>query len=476
MNSIDSTVVNVALPTLGRQFNVDSASIEGVIVGYLVSLAVFIPASGWLGDRFGYKRVFLFALAIFVSASALCGMAQTLNQLVLFRVLQGAGGGCLTPVGMALLYRTFPPEERIGVSRVLMFATILGPALGPILGGYMIQHLSWRWIFYVNLPVGLGALTFGLLCLHDNRQDRVDDPFDVPGFLLAGAGFASFMYALSEGASHGWMSARIVICGVVGVALLALFIWVELRTNRPMVKLRVLGNRLFRSTMTVSFFSTAAFMGTLFIVPLFLQEGKGVNPLTSGLAVFPEAIGVVTATQIVARVYHRLGPSKLMGGGLCWVAVTMIVCSFMPFGINLWVFRLMMFALGCGMACIFVSNQAAALGTITREDTGRASMLMSVQRQIGAATGVAVISSVLAVTGTTLLSNAGLAAPNHDAYRNGFLVAAGIALIGATFARLVPDADAAITMQKVQRRPLAARPSPAGGAAVRSRVGAIGKH
>ncbi|HQY31730.1 MAG TPA: MFS transporter, partial [Thermomicrobiales bacterium] len=162
MNSIDSTVVNVALPTLAREFDVNAAAIEGIIVGYLVSLAVFIPASGWLGDRFGHKRVFLCALLVFTTASALCGFAQSIDQLVFFRVLQGAGGGCLTPVGMALLYRTFPPEERIGVSRILMFATIIGPASGPILGGFMIEHYSWRWIFFINVPVGITALIFGL--------------------------------------------------------------------------------------------------------------------------------------------------------------------------------------------------------------------------------------------------------------------------------------------------------------------------
>ncbi|HEX3302880.1 MAG TPA: DHA2 family efflux MFS transporter permease subunit, partial [Thermomicrobiales bacterium] len=234
MNSLDSTVVNVALPTLSREFGVDSAAIEAVIVGYLVSLAVFIPASGWLGDRFGHKRILLIALAIFVTASALCGASQTLNQLILFRVLQGAGGGLLTPVGMALLFRTFPPEERVGVARILMFATIIGPAAGPILGGFMIEHFTWRWIFYINLPVGIAALIFGLLCLEDHHE-RQEDPFDIPGFLLAGSGFAFAMYALSEGSRKGWTSPVIISTALIGLALLAIFVVVELRTERPMV-------------------------------------------------------------------------------------------------------------------------------------------------------------------------------------------------------------------------------------------------
>ena len=448
MNTLDSTVVTVALPTLGHEFGVDAAEIESIIVGYLVSLAVFIPASGWLGDRFGHKRILLIALAIFTTASALCAAATSLDQLVLFRVLQGAGGGLLTPVGMALLFRTFPPEERVQVSRILMFATILGPALGPILGGLMIEHYSWRWIFYINLPVGVGALLFGILCLEDHR-DRVDDPFDLPGFVLAGAGFASAMYALSEGASRGWTSPRIVTTGLIGIALLVIFVFVELQTERPMVQLRVLGNRLFRASMSVQTFATAGFLGTLFTVPLFLQEGVGVSALTSGLTVFPEAIGVVTATQVVARVYPKIGPSRLMTGGLIWVAIVLVALSFVDLDVNLWIFRVLMFLLGCGMACVFVSNQAAALATISKADTGRASMLYSVLRQIGAAAGVAILSSVLIVVGTWEVI-VGVSSPNQDAYQAAFLAAAAFALIGALLATRVPDEDAAITMRRAR--------------------------
>src|SRR5690606_35692439 len=153
LNSLDSTIVNVSLATLGREFGVPASSIESVVIGYIVSLAVFMPASGWLGNRFGTRNVFLLALALFTLASVMCGFAQSLNQLVLFCVLQGAGGGLLTPVGMTLLYRTFPPAERLGVGRVLMFATILGPALGPVIGGGILEVASWRWTFWVKVPI-----------------------------------------------------------------------------------------------------------------------------------------------------------------------------------------------------------------------------------------------------------------------------------------------------------------------------------
>jgi len=446
MNSLDSTIVNVALATLGREFHVTPASIESVVIGYLVSLAVFIPASGWLGDRFGTKRIFLIALAIFTIASACCGLAGTLNQLVFFRILQGAGGGLLTPVGMAMLYRTFPPQERIAVSRILMFALIIGPASGPIVGGLLIEQLSWRWAFYVNVPIGLAALFFGLLFLREHRE-AMPGQFDIPGFLLAGGGLGLVMYALSEGPSHGWRVPEIVSCGIAGVLLVALFVVVELRSAAPMVQLRLLGNRLFRTTLLVSLCASAGFVGVLFLVPLFLQEARGASPLASGLTTFPEAIGVVLSSQIVARLYPRLGPRRLMAGGLVVVATGIGLLCVISLDSSPWLVRGLMFLIGVRMAYVFLPNQAASLATISREATGRASTLFSVQRQLGAAVGVAVLSSVLGAVGPLQVNALGATVPNLSAYRAAFLVAAGFATLGAMIALGIPDRDAAITMQ-----------------------------
>lgn len=445
MNSLDSTIVNVALATLAREFDVTPANIESVVIGYLVSLAVFIPASGWLGDRFGTKRIFLLALAIFTGASMLCGLAQSLNQLVAFRVLQGAGGGLLTPVGMAMLYRTFPPAERVAVSRILMFALIIGPASGPVLGGLLIERLSWRWAFYVNGPVGLAALLFGLFFLKEQRESSAGR-FDLPGFLLAGVGFGTLMYALSEGPSHGWSGPSIILPGIAGALILVAFVIVELRVPEPMVQFRVLSNRLFRSTLTVSFFATMSFIGTLFLVPLFLQEGLGASPLSSGLTTFPEAIGVLASTQVVAKLYPRFGPRRLMAAGLGWVATSILLISLLGVDANAWVLRGLMFMMGTGMAWIFLPNQAASLATVSRELTGRATMFMSVQRQLGAALGVAILSSVLAAIGATRVEN-GIESPNVTAYRVAFLVAGSLAIVGALLALKVPDEDAAGTMK-----------------------------
>ncbi len=445
LNTLDATMINVALSTLAREFDVSPSAIKPVVIGYLVSLAVFIPVSGWVGDRFGTKRTFLVALAIFTVASGLSGFAQTLPQLVLFRVVQGVGGGMLTPVGMAMLYRTFPPNERIGVGRILMFATILGPALGPVIGGFILEHWTWPWIFFAKVPVGLAALAFGFLFLDEYREHNAGR-FDAAGFLLGGFGFASVMYALSEGPERGWTNPLILVSLAGGLLALIAFVWTELRQSEPMIQLRLLHNRLFRSTLTVSFFGSAGFIGVLFLVPLYLQEALGLSPFETGLTTAPEAIGVVTSTQIVARVYPRIGPRRLMSVGLLGVAASIVLMALTQPETNIWVFRVLMFALGAGMACLFLPNQAASLATISIRDTGRATTLTNVQRQLGSALGVALLSSILGVVGAVVVGPSGIEEPNLTAYRAAFLAAAGLSLIGAIFAQRVPDEEAAETM------------------------------
>src|ERR1700682_2177204 len=226
MDIMDTTIVFVATPTLQRDFHTTTTSIEGVVLGYLLSLAIWIPASGWIGDRIGTKKVFLFALAMFTIASALCGQAHSLGELVTFRVLQGVGGGMLTPVGTAMLFRAFPPVERAKASTVLIIPTVLAPALGPIVGGWLVTDVSWRWIFYVNLPVGVVGFVLGALYLREHREETAGR-FDLPGFLLSGAGLALVLYALSEGPEKGGRSASVLFSGIVGVVLFALLIVVE---------------------------------------------------------------------------------------------------------------------------------------------------------------------------------------------------------------------------------------------------------
>jgi EmrB/QacA subfamily drug resistance transporter len=460
MSIMDVTIVNVALPTIGRDFGVSPTAVDSISIAFLVSLAVFIPASGWLGDRFGGKRVLLTAIVVFTVASALCGLATSLGELVAFRVLQGVGGGMLAPVGLAMLFRAFPPAERIRASAILTVPTTFAPALGPVLGGLLVTEASWRWVFYVNVPIGIAAFVFGLLFLRQTEQDQ-PGRFDLAGFLLSGIGLGLLMYGVSEGPGHGWGSAPVLGTVIAGAVLLAVMVVVELRTAQPIVALRLLGNRLFRSANGVMVLTSVAFLGSLYVISLYYQDGRGLSPLASGLSTFPEAVGVMLGAQLASRVlYRRLGPRRHITVGLLGVSASIGLLALLGPGTSLWWARLLMFTLGLAMGQVFVPTQAAAFATISAAETGRASTMFNAVRQLGGAVGVALLTTVIVLVGATHRV-AGHEVANLTAYRVTFLVAAAICLLALGSSLSIHDADAAATIPPPRQRRRAAEPGPA---------------
>jgi EmrB/QacA subfamily drug resistance transporter len=458
MSIMDATIVNVALPTIGRDFSVSPTAVDGISIAFLVSLAVFIPASGWLGDRFGGKRVMLTAIVVFTVASALCGIASTLDQLVAFRVLQGIGGGMLAPVGMTMLFRAFPPRERIRASAILTVPTTLAPALGPVVGGLLVDSLSWRWVFYVNGPIGIAAFLFGLLCL-DRSAERHPGRFDLAGFLLSGVGLGLLMYGLSEGPNLGWSTVPVLVSIASGLLLLAAMVVVELRTRAPMVDLRLMSDRLFRACNGVVVLSSVSFLGTLYVVSLYFQNGRGLSALAAGLSTFPEAIGVMAGAQLASRVlYPRLGPRRHIALGLLGAGICIGLLAVMTAHTSLWWARALMFCLGFAMGQVFVPTQTAAFASVSPEATGRASTMFSAVRQLGGAVGVAVLTTTIVLAGPTHLVE-GQTVANLTAYRAAFLVAAALCLAGIAFALSIRDVDAAGTIP-ARRRQRPARPGP----------------
>jgi EmrB/QacA subfamily drug resistance transporter len=460
MYILDSTIVNVALPTLRNDFRTSTASVSSVVTGYLVALAVVMPTAAWLGDRYGGKRVLLSALALFTAASALCGLATSLPELIAFRALQGMAGGISLPVGTAMLFRTFSPAERMRATRMLMIPTLVAPALGPVLGGLLVVELSWRWIFYVNVPVGVVALIFGLRFLASQAEDA-PGPFDLPGFVLAGAGFPLAMYALTDGAADGWGSPPIFIAALAAVVLLAAFVVVELRTATPLLRIKLMANRPFRGASLVMVVGGGGFLGTLFLVPLFLQNGLGFDALHSGLSTFTEAVGGMITIQVSSRLFPRIGPRPLMGGGLLAGAVFVAAMATVGQSAAWWATPAMMFCIGASFGFAMAPTQATALAAISREATAQATTMTSVMRQAGGALGVALVATCLAALHPEILHPETLhlgtlqpVRPELSAYHVCFAIAAAVMVAGSGIGWRMRKADALPAM--VQPEALAA--------------------
>jgi EmrB/QacA subfamily drug resistance transporter len=450
MAILDTTIVNVALPTLGRDFHTRADGVGLVSIAYLVSLAVFIPASGWLGDRIGGRNALLGAIGLFTIASTLCGLATNLDELVAFRALQGAGGAIMTPVGLAMLFRIYPPAERVRVSSIIALFTTLGPALGPILGGLFTTEASWRLVFFVNVPVGVAAFVLGALALAEHRSSH-PGRLDVPGLLLSTLGFGSVIYGVSEGPIRGWANGTVLVAIGAGVTLLVAMIIVELRAAHPLIDLRLFRDRLFRASTCLYAFGSVAYLGALYLAALLFQDALGLSAIQAGLTTFPAALGTMIGAQLVTRVlYWRFGPRRITAAGLIIVTTTMILMALVTITTSLWLIRVIMLGLGIGISLVFISAQAASMATITRAQTGRASSLFNAGKQIGGAIGVALLTTVLAAGPVRHTTSRG--EPSLAAFHYGFLAAAVVAAVTISIALSIRDSDAAGTMIARPRR------------------------
>jgi EmrB/QacA subfamily drug resistance transporter len=449
LSTMDTTIVNVALPSIGKAFSIPSTAADSITISYLVSLAIFIPASGWLGDRFGGKRVLLTAITIFTLASALCGIATSVGELVGFRILQGLGGGMLAPVGMAMVLRTFAPAERVRVLSVITIATAIAPTIGPTFGGLLVTNLSWRWVFFVNLPVGICALVFGLLFVRDADERRVER-FDIAGFVLSAAGLALLMLGVSQGPDRGWGSPPVLAGIVVGAVLLTAMVLVELRRPGPMIDVRLFTDRLFRSSTAVMTSVSVAFLGTLYTVSLFLQDGRGLSPLVTGLSLLPEALGVMLGSQLASRVlYPRLGPRFVMSLGVAGTSLLIVLLGLTGPHTSLWVVCFLLHCMGLCVGNVFVSTQAAAFATIPKASSGRASTIFNVGRRLGGALGIAAATTTMVLVGG---GSPAAGSAETSRYRAAFLVLATLNVVALWPSLAVRTADAAATIPAAARR------------------------
>lgn len=450
ITAIDTTVVNVTLAALGRDLGGKGTATAWVVTGYLLGLAVCIPVSGWLADRVGARRILLGAIGIFTLASAGCGLAPNLTVLIITRLIQGAAGGALTPLGIALLYRVFPPEERSRVMAILIVPTVIAPVSGPLIGGLLVDTLGWRWVFFVNLPIGLSALCFGYLFLDEYRIER-EGRFDPAGFLLSVLGLGGVLLCLSNGPMRGWATTLTIAPGVVGIASFVALVMVERRVRHPMLHLGLLKDRLFARCSLTNFFAYAAFTGALFALPQMLQEAHGTSALSAGSTVFPEAIGVAIFSQIASRLYRRVGPRRLTLAGLVGIAGILVLFTFVTPTTNLWLIRVISLALGMSMAHVFLPMQTATFTNIAPSNTAQASTIYSAQRFTASALGAAILATVFTALQARPhgRSKHALEVAKMSGFHYAWYAASGLALLGALVASGIDDELAAVTFEKV---------------------------
>jgi EmrB/QacA subfamily drug resistance transporter len=392
---LDNTVVNVALPTLGRVLGSDLSLLQWVITGYMLAQAAVIPLSGWLSDRFGAKRVYLISLVLFTAGSAACGLAVNSEMLVATRVIQGLGGGMLMPIGMAVLYRLTPPERRGAIFGMFGLPLMVAPALGPLLSGYLLQYADWRLIFLINLPVGILALLVGLRVLPSIPAGRAPGGLDTLGIILGPLAFASISFGVSQSTSDGWTAPATLGGIAIGIVALMLFIWRELTTQDPVLDLRVFRSRDFSLAIVTQWAAFAAMFGTFFLIPLFLQQVRGYGAFETGLYTVPTAVASAIFMQIGGRAFDRLGVRPPALFGLTLIGTSMWLMSGLrgqTTGGDLFVPLALM---GAGMGSMMMALNTHVLNSAPRELIGRVTSLTNALQNVIASLAIATWATLL---------------------------------------------------------------------------------
>ncbi len=417
MATIDSSIVNVAVPVLRGELGASITSITWISVAYMIAMVLVMPLTGFLGAFFGQKRLYIASLALFVAGSALCGTARSLEALILWRVVQGLGGGALQPTQMAILRQTFPPREQGMAMAVYTMVILIGPAIGPVLGGWLTDNYSWPWIFYINLPVGLLGIFMTWRNVHEPEDVRAANRaraeiqrrhMDWAGIALMAVGVAALQFCLEQGPQEDWFeSGPVTVAAFLALFGLAAFVIRELTATAPVVNLRLFRDRAFSASTLVGMATMAMLMGSMFLLPVFMQELQGLPATDAGLALLPRTIAMMVVSPLIGRYYNRTGPAVLIATGVVlfmigsWqlghvTALTKTGDLVVPLALT-----------GAGLAFLFVPLATAALASIPRPLLADATGLNNFQRQISGSIGLTVFATLFTRSAAT--ARAGLA-------------------------------------------------------------------
>lgn len=399
MEVLDTSVANVALPHIAGNLSATPEESTWVLTSYLISNAIILPATNWLGYVFGRKRFLIVCIGIFTLSSALCGAATSLGLLLVARILQGAGGGALQPIAQAVLLESFPADRRGSAMAVYGMGIVVAPIIGPTLGGWITDNYSWRWIFYINIPVGLLAMLMAKTFIEDPPYIRSQRPgrIDYVGFGLMAVGLATLQLVLDKGQEDDWFSSPFIVRSllIAIVALVAFVIW-ELRTKDPIVNLRVLANRNFAVGTAMIATVGIALYGTTALLPLFLQTLLGYPALQSGLAVSPRGIGAIVSMVLVGRLIGKVDGRYLIVFGFGILAASTYLLGNIDLEITVRNIAWPQVFSGFALGFVFVPLTVIATGTLNNEQIGNATGIYNLMRNVGGSFGIAMVTTMLA--------------------------------------------------------------------------------
>src|SRR6266567_2757272 len=398
MSILDQTIVNIAIPRLQTAFGADIHSVQWVLTAYILTQGVVTPTAAYFSDRFGIKRFYIVSLAAFTIGSALCGIAWSLPVLILFRILQGAGGAALFPLSITLLFREFPPQERGAAMGFFGVPALLAPALGPTLGGYIVTYAGWPLIFYINVPVGIVAIILATILLREYRPEG-RTRFDFIGFFFAAIGLATMLYALSSASTDGWTSGTVLGFLLVGLIFLSLFVTAEIiianRGGQPLLDLRLFANGPFRTSIIASVFVIFCLFSGLFIFTIYLQTIRGLSAFQAGLILLPQALASMVSVIIGGRLVDRIGVRAVMIPGLLILGVATWELSFITLHSPYWWLQSMLVLRGLALGLTVQPLTVFGLSEIKPRQLAQASSMNTVMRSVSSSLGIAVLATLV---------------------------------------------------------------------------------
>ncbi len=395
MSILDTTIVNVALRTLGHDLHSSISQIQWVVTGYLLSLAAVIPVTGWAARRYGAKRVYMVSLVLFTAGSALCAVAASTTTLVLFRILQGVGGGMIMPVGQLIMAQVAGPKRMGRVMAIISMPAMLGPILGPVVGGAILQNLHWSWIFLVNVPIGAVALALAWRMLPHTDSGEAGR-LDVVGLALLSSASSALVYGLSELGTNSSLTAPIVVGPIVaGVVLAGIFCWHALRVERPLLDVRLYANRVFGAASLTTFGLGAALFGAMILVPYYYQEVRHESVIVTGLLTGPQGLGMLLVMPLSGRLSQRFGGGKIAIIGVAVLSLATLPLAFVGTGTSILSISLVLVVRGMGIGFSFMPAMTAAFASLRADQLSDATPQLNVLQRIGGAIGTAVLAVVL---------------------------------------------------------------------------------